>query len=127
MFLPAPAPEKNMGFGFPPRRASVTLVIVNGQSVLDGSLNLLGTVSGMAKPWSAFAPSSAVAYRAATGEIQIVNLSQFAVTGSIPLTVDTIDLGTGSAAGNLAVSSDGKWATVITVITDHGFAFVNLP
>jgi YVTN family beta-propeller protein len=99
-----------------------TLILVNATYVFDGSLNLLGTVTG-GGPWGAFGPSDAVAYRAATGAIEVLSSSRFLVTGSIPVTADTIQSTGGSWVGNLAVSSDGKW---LAMITDHGITFVNL-
>jgi hypothetical protein len=100
------------------------MVLVDGRYVLDGSLNLLGTITGAARRWAAFAPGGAVAYRTATGAVEIVIPAQFLVTGSIPLSADTMQTTVGSYVGNMAVASNGRWAAIIT---DHGVTLLNLP
>jgi YVTN family beta-propeller protein len=99
--------------------SDATRVLVDGSFVLDGSLNLLGTISGGAS-YAVFAPSDDVAYRASSDAIDIVSPSRFLVTGSIPIRSDTMTPSgnsNGSSIGDLAVSSDGAW---LAIITDHG-------
>jgi YVTN family beta-propeller protein len=98
------------------------LVMVDGTYVLDGGLNLLGTIPGGG--WAAFGPTGAVAYRASTGAIEILDTSRFRVLGTVPVADAMQGSIEGSSVGNMAVSSDGKW---LAVITDHGIAVVDLP
>jgi YVTN family beta-propeller protein len=102
------------------------LILVNGTYVLDDSLNLLGTIAGSegATEWAAFGPSGSVAYRSAGDHIDILDPVHFLVTGSIPVTADTMQGGLESNVGNLAVSSDGHW---LAVISDHGITIVDIP
>jgi YVTN family beta-propeller protein len=103
--------------------ADGSLLLVDGAFVLDTNLNLLGTISGATTVWAAFGPSSGVAYRAAGDHIDVLDTTHFLVTGSIPVTADTMHGTDGSRnLGNLGVSSNGHW---IVIITDHGLTFVN--
>lgn len=107
--------------------ADGSLLLVDGSQVLDPTPNLLGTIQGATTAYAAFGPSAAVAYRASTSGIDVLDTAHFLTQSTISVTADTIQ-GAGSygpsAAGNLAVSSDGKW---IALITDHGLAIVDVP
>lgn len=105
--------------------ADGSLLLVDGAYVLDTNLNLLGTISGATTVWAAFGPSSGVAYRAAGDHLDVLDTTHFLVTGSIPVTADTMHGTDGSRnLGNLAVSSNGHW---IALVTDHGLTFVSTP
>ncbi|HZU82457.1 MAG TPA: hypothetical protein VE987_06060 [Polyangiaceae bacterium] len=104
--------------------ADGTRVLVDGTFVLDDSLNLLGTIPGATTVWAAFGPSAGVAYRTAADHIDVLDTGTFLVTGSIPVTADTLAGAAGSNVGNLAASSDGRW---LAVISDHGLSLVPVP
>jgi hypothetical protein len=103
--------------------ADGSLLLVDGTFVLDVNLNLLGTIPGAKTVWAAFGPSSGVAYRAAADHVEVLDTTHFVVTGSIPVTADTMH-GTDHSRnlGNLAVASNGHW---IVIVTDRGLTFVN--
>jgi len=109
-----------------------TLIAVQGALVLDTNLNLLGTVTGGAGgPFAAFGPSGAVLYRPKSNGIEIVDAAHFLVTGTIPVSADTLTVSAsavrplhGPSIGDLVVSSDGKW---LAVITDHGITILAIP
>ena len=103
--------------------ADGSLLLVDGTFVLDDDLSLVGTIPGATTAWAAFGPSSGVAYRAAGDHIEVLDTAHFLVTGSIPVTADTMT-GTDDSRnlGNLAVSSNGHW---IVIVTDKGLTFVS--
>jgi len=109
-----------------------TLISVDGALVLDATLNLLGTVTGGSGGlFAAFGPSGTVLYRPKSNGIEIVDPARFLVTGTIPVTADTLTISAssvrplrGPSIGDLVVSSDGKW---LAVITDHGITILAIP
>jgi hypothetical protein len=101
------------------------VLAVDGAFLLDLSFHLLGTVTGTAGgPFAAFSPTGTLLYRSNASGVQTVNATTFLVSGSIPVTGDTLTTYGTAAIGNLAVSSDGKW---LAMITDHGITILTLP
>ncbi len=102
-----------------------SLLLVDGSYVFDTKLNLLGTIPGAATAWATFGTSSAVAYRAATDHVDVLDTTTFLIIGSIPVTADTMTgAGFGSTVGNLAASSDGRF---LAIVTDNGLTMVPVP
>jgi YVTN family beta-propeller protein len=102
-----------------------SLLLVDGSYVLDDKLNLLGTIPGAATAWATFGASSAIAYRSATDHVDVLDTATFLVSGSIPVTADTMTgVGFGSTVGNLAASSDGRF---LAIVTDNGLTMVPVP
>jgi hypothetical protein len=56
--------------------------------------------------------------------IDVLDTGHFLVTGSIPVSADTMLGNAGSNVGNLAAASDGRW---LAAISDHGVALVPVP
>jgi YVTN family beta-propeller protein len=99
-----------------------SMLLVDGTYVLDDDLNLLGKIPGATTAWAAFGGSSNVAYRAGAGHIDVLDTVHFNVTGTIPVTADTMANMDGSRnIGNMVASRDGHW---LAVITDRGITFV---
>ena len=70
-------------------------------------------------------------YRPKSNGIEIVDAAHFLVTGTIPVSADTLSVSPsavralhGPSIGDLVVSSDGKW---LAVITDHGITILAIP
>lgn len=101
-----------------------TRILVDGTYVLDGNLDLLGTIPGGGGGTAAFAPDGETAYRDGASGIEVLDTTHFLVIGSLPLDDSMVEGGYGGMVGKMAVSPDGTW---LAVITDHGVSFVGLP
>jgi hypothetical protein len=98
-------------------------VLVNGSIVLNGDLSLRGTIPG-GEGEAVIAPSGSTAYRLNGGRIEVLDLQALSVKQTIAIP-DTVT-GTMGASnlGRMAISRDGK---MIAVITDRGFASIQVP
>jgi YVTN family beta-propeller protein len=97
------------------------VALVDGRLVLDTSLNLGGTIPGGG--WGAVVASATRAYRSTGAEIEIVDLAQYLVTGTISAGVDMNQPGA-YVSGKMALSSDG---TLLAAITDKGVVLIPVP
>jgi hypothetical protein len=93
-----------------------------GTYVLDGALNLSGTVLGdPGYGGSAVDPTWGIGYRAVASRVDVLNLSTFLKTDELALG-DSVSTATfGNLVGRMDISADGA---LLAVVTDNGFSLV---
>jgi YVTN family beta-propeller protein len=118
------SPEKDLnGFvSYVALDQSGSTILVNpGTYVLDGSLNLSGSVPG-GSFGVAVDPSGAIGYQVGSARNDVLDLKTLARTDSLEVGDSLTNAnGFSHGIGQLAISRDG---TVLAVITDHGFSLV---
>ncbi len=110
-------------------RTGSTFLVNPGTYVLDSALNLSGTIPGSGVVFNpsgfgvAINPSGTVGYRVVSSGIDVLDLTTFLKTDSLPFgdTVETATAFGSSGIGRMAISADGR---LLSVITDHGFSLV---